>query len=78
MWPSIGFTCDFTFLCDFNRAETLAANKRAFLEWIERLFPAVLDVNPLPILMRAVNALRLGHRIIHQPCWRSTRFKSRT
>jgi hypothetical protein len=33
--------------------------------------------NPLPILMRAVNSVR-ARFAIHQPCWRSGRWKSLT
>lgn len=48
-----------------------------FFAFLSRLAPVVIEPNPLTILMRAVNAVSL--RIpIHQPCWRSGRWKSKT
>lgn len=45
--------------------------------FLDKLAPLILDVNPLPILARAVNSLKL-RGIIFQPCWRATRWKSKT
>ena len=46
--------------------------------FIDRLFPFRLEPNPLPLLMRAVNCLRLGVGCIFQPRWKAGRFKAKT
>jgi len=40
--------------------------------------PHTLEPNPLPLLMRAINNVRLHCRVIFQPRWRATRFKAKT
>ncbi len=54
------------------RAEIIRTH-RLFVESLARVQP----LNPLPILMRAVNAVRCRFQI-HQPCWRAARWKSLT
>jgi len=62
----------------FNNLSFLPAeNSRTFQRFLNLIFPRCLNPNPLPILMRAVNTLKL-HGIIHQPCWRAARWKSKT
>lgn len=57
-----------------ERAPWIGLTVRKFLAL---LAPQILEPNPLPILARAVNGLRLACRVIRQPCWRKTRFKAR-
>lgn len=40
--------------------------------------PQSLEPNPLPILARAVNGLRLGCRSLNQPRWKAGRWRSKT
>ena len=56
----------------------IAKQQEHFAAMLDRLCPANLEPNPLPILMRAVNRLWLAVGSIHQPCWRTGRWKSRT
>lgn len=62
---------------DLDRAMQAAEIREGFRQFLSRLAPSNLDPNPLPILARAVNSLRLACRTIRQPCWRKTRFKAR-
>ena len=73
---SCGFTN--TTYQSFEWAETLAEMKKNFRRLLDGIAPQVLEPNPLTILSRAVNAVRLAHRIAFQPRWRSTRFKAKT
>lgn len=59
--------------------ETDWPNIRAgFAAFLNFLYPPNNEPNPLPILMRALNAPRLHGRAIKQPCWRRGRWKSLT
>lgn len=68
------YTNSFDITCGINWGEI----KRAWVAWMDRLFPQSLEPNPLPILSRALNSLKLNHRIIRQPCWKRGRWKSKT
>jgi len=63
---------------DYNNWVLLAAEiRKNFRAFLERLAPRKLEPNPLSILMRAVNSVRL-RAPIRQPCWRSGRWRSLT
>ncbi len=57
-----------------NRRWQMAENFRRLLD---RLFPPSLEPNPLPILSRAVNAVRFFRRMF-KPRWRRGRWKAKT
>lgn len=59
-------------------AETYAANLTSFQLFLVELAPRQTEPNPLTILMRAVNGLRLTVGHIFQPCWSRNRWKSLT
>lgn len=67
-----------TFLYYVDAVTSLEEVRRRYWLRLNEAFPIVRDWNPLPILARAVNALSLSCRIIHQPCWKAGRFKSKT
>jgi len=68
------FSMNFAF--DYARLMIESWNYQTHQAFIKSLV-RVEWYNPLPILMRAVNALKL-HRMIKQPCWRAERWKSLT
>lgn len=63
---------------DLQRALERAAAMAAQESFLERRYPRPVDPNPLPILMRAVNALKLSCRVIFQPRWSCKRWRSTT
>jgi hypothetical protein len=56
---------------------TSAEIRKGFRAFLELLAPRRLEPNPLRILMRAVNTIRLRVHI-RQPCWRAGRWRSLT
>ena len=64
-------------VCDIDRAIRRAEQVREFQAFIEACFPTPEEPNPLPILMRAINRLRIGI-VIKQPCWSRLRWRSVT
>ena len=69
--------CCYSYMDDLYRALITAQNVERFRR-ISRFDARPVDPNPLPILMRAVNAVTLRCRVIFQPRWRATRFKAKT
>lgn len=72
-------------LCDWTRQDdglselerTQAANRETHRQWLATLADRI-SYNPLPLIMRAVNSLRLRFQSKAAPRWRRGRWKALT
>ncbi len=79
-WNEPAFT-----LCDWTRFDdglselerTQAANRETHRQWLATLAERI-SYNPLPLIMRAVNSLRLRWQSKAAPRWRRGRWKALT
>jgi hypothetical protein len=69
-------TCVYLYI--YDNSMVVWENARRFVRlFLPPLQPHELHPNPLPILARAVNTVRV-HRPLRIPCWRKGRWKSLT
>lgn len=78
----MSMACDYSSTCFYiylrDHMEVVWWNAERFSRlFLPPLQPHELHPNPLPILARAVNTVRV-HRPLRIPCWRKGRWKSLT